>query len=146
MMSGGCCGWGYSYWNCGWHGSTTVVYRGGAYYGNTAWRGAAYGPNGAAHYGAGYNSATGTYARGGTVSNGYGSASAGQAYNPGPGRMRRGGSVSNAYGKTSAGKRLQHKNRGLCIHSAEFQCLRELGGLDVLEERQHCILAAQYER
>ena len=33
MMSGGCCGWGYSSWNCGWH-STTVVYRGGSYYGN----------------------------------------------------------------------------------------------------------------
>ena len=39
MMSGGCCGWGYSSWNCGWHGTTTVVYRGGAYYGNTAWQG-----------------------------------------------------------------------------------------------------------
>jgi Protein of unknown function (DUF3300) len=103
MMSGGCCGWGYSYWNCGWHGSTTVVYRGGAYYGNTAWRGAAYGPNGAAHYGAGYNSATGTYARGATVSNGYGSASAGQAYNPRTGTYAQGGSVSNAYGTTSAG-------------------------------------------
>jgi hypothetical protein len=103
MMSGGCCGWGYSYWNCGWHGSTTVVYRGGAYYGNTAWRGAAYGPNGAVHYGAGYNSATGTYARGATVSNGYGSASAGQAYNPRTGTYAQGGSVSNAYGRTSAG-------------------------------------------
>ena len=32
-MSSGCCGWGYSSWNCGWH-STTVVYHGGAYYGN----------------------------------------------------------------------------------------------------------------
>src|SRR5712671_1232862 len=39
MMSGGCCGWGYSSWNCGWHGTTTVVYRGGAYYGNSAWYG-----------------------------------------------------------------------------------------------------------
>ena len=103
MMSGGCCGWGYSSWNCGWHGTSTVVYRGGAYYGNTAWRGAAYGPNGAARYGAGYNPATGTYARGGTVSNGYGSASAGQAYNPRTGTYAQGGSVSNAYGKTSAG-------------------------------------------
>jgi hypothetical protein len=28
MMSGGCCGWGYSSWNCGWH-STTVIYHGG---------------------------------------------------------------------------------------------------------------------
>jgi hypothetical protein len=102
MMSGGCCGWGYSSWNCGWHGSTTVVYRGGAYYGNTAWRGAAYGPYGSAHYGAGYNPGTGTYARGGTVSNGYGSRSAGQAYNPSTGTYARGASTSNAYGTTSA--------------------------------------------
>jgi Protein of unknown function (DUF3300) len=106
MMSGGCCGWGYSYWNCGWHGSTTVVYRGGAYYGNPAWRGtttSAYGPYGSAHYSAGYNSATGTYARGGSVSNSYGSASAGQAYNPRTGTYAQGGSVSNANGTTSAG-------------------------------------------
>jgi hypothetical protein len=101
-MNGGCCGWGYSSWNCGWHGTTTVVYRGGAYYGNTAWRGTAYGPNGVAHYGAGYNSAAGTYARGGTVSNGYGSASAGQAYNPRTGTYARGASTSNAYGTTTA--------------------------------------------
>ena len=37
-ISGGY-GWGYSSWNCGWHGTTTVVYRGGAYYGNPAWHG-----------------------------------------------------------------------------------------------------------
>lgn len=102
MMSGGCCGWGYSSWNCGWHGTTAVVYRGGAYYGNTAWRGSAYGPYGSAHYGAGYNPATGTYARGGTVSNGYGSASAGQAYNPRTGTYARGATTSNAYGTTTA--------------------------------------------
>jgi hypothetical protein len=29
MMSGGCCAWGYSSWNCGWHGTTAVVYHGG---------------------------------------------------------------------------------------------------------------------
>src|SRR5271157_2135605 len=28
MMSHGCCSWGYSSWNCGWHG-TAVVYHGG---------------------------------------------------------------------------------------------------------------------
>src|SRR5579872_120800 len=100
MMSGGCCGWGYSSWNCGWHGTTTVVYRGGAYYGNPAWHGGYYG--GAAHYSTGYNSATGTYARGGTVSNGYGSASAGKAYNPSTGTYARGASYSNAYGSQSA--------------------------------------------
>src|SRR5580658_1525719 len=100
MISGGCCGWGYSYWNCGWHGTTAVVYRGGAYYGNPAWHGGYYG--GAAHYGTSYNPATGTYARGGTAYNGYGSASAGKAYNPSTGTYARGASVSTPYGSQSA--------------------------------------------
>jgi uncharacterized membrane protein YgcG len=52
MMSGGCCSWGYSSWNCGWHG-TAVVYHGGAYYGNTAWHGGYY--NGGYHSSYGYN-------------------------------------------------------------------------------------------
>src|SRR5580692_7190571 len=52
MMSGGCCSWGYSSWNCGWHG-TAVVYHGGAYYGNSAWHGGYY--NGGYHGGYGYN-------------------------------------------------------------------------------------------
>ena len=101
MMSSRCCGWGYSSWNCGWHGTSTVVYHGGTYYGNTAWRGSTtttYGAYGAAHYSAGYNSATGTYARGVTVSNGNGSVSAGQAYNPRTGTYAQGVSVSNANG------------------------------------------------
>jgi hypothetical protein len=46
MMSGGCCSWGYSSWNCGWHG-TAVVYHGGAYYGNSEWHGGYY--NGGYH-------------------------------------------------------------------------------------------------
>ena len=112
MMSGGCCGWGYSSWNCGWHGTTTVVYRGGAYYGNPAWRGGYYGaprptPYGApaaAHYGAGYNPSTGTYARGATVSNGYSSKSVGQAYNPSTGTYARGASVSTPYGRQAVGQ------------------------------------------
>ena len=54
LMSGGCCGWGYSSWNCGWHG-TAVVYHGGAYYGNSAWHGGYY--NGGYHNGYGYNNA-----------------------------------------------------------------------------------------
>ena len=54
MMSGGCCGWGYSSWNCGWHG-TAVVYHGGGYYGNSAWHGGYY--NGGYHNGYGYNNA-----------------------------------------------------------------------------------------
>ena len=54
MMSGGCCGWGYSAWGCGWH-NTAVVYHGGAYYGNAAWHGGYY--NGGYHGGYGYNNA-----------------------------------------------------------------------------------------
>jgi len=54
MMSGGCCGWGYSNWNCGWHG-TAVIYHGGGYYGNSAWHGGYY--NGGYHNGYGYNNA-----------------------------------------------------------------------------------------
>jgi len=49
---GGCCSWGYSSWNCGWHGSA-VVYHGGAYYGNSAWHGGYY--NGGYHNSYGYN-------------------------------------------------------------------------------------------
>jgi hypothetical protein len=115
MMAGNSYAWGYSSWNCGWHGTTTVVYRGGAYYGNSAWHGgyygssgSAYGPNGSAHYSNGYNPSTGTYARGGTVSNGYGSASAGQAYNPKTGAYGSTVQTSNAYG--SAGASTASKN------------------------------------
>jgi hypothetical protein len=100
MMSSGY-GWGYSSWNCGWH-STTVVYRGGAYYGNAAWHGGYYGSGGAAHYSAGYNPSTGTVARGGTVSNGYGTASAGQAYNTRTGASAATVQGSNAYGSYGA--------------------------------------------
>jgi len=109
MMSSSCCVWGYSSWNCGWHGTTTVVYHGGAYYGNNAWHGgyygssaSAYGPYGSAHASTGYNPSTGTYARGGTVSNGYGSVSAGQAYNPRTGASASTVQGSNAYGSYGA--------------------------------------------
>jgi len=41
MMSGGCCGWGYSSWNCNWyHGG--AYYHGAPYYGNNAWHGGYY--------------------------------------------------------------------------------------------------------
>lgn len=105
MMSGGCCGWGYSSWNCGWHGTVGVAYRGGAYYGNPAWHGGyygrtatAYGVNGAARYGAGYNPSTGTYARGASATTAYGTARAGQAYNPRTGAYGATRQGSNAYG------------------------------------------------
>jgi hypothetical protein len=105
MMSGGCCGWGYSYWNCGWHGTTAVVYHGGAYYGNAAWHGgyygssaSAYGPYGSARAASGYNPNTGTYARGGSVSTPYGTTGAAQAYNPNTGAYAQTHQTSNAYG------------------------------------------------
>lgn len=107
-MSGGCCGWGYSAWNCNWHGGA-VYYGGGAYYGNDAWHGGyygssatAYGPYGTAHAGYGYNPSTNTYARGVSGSNAYGSAAAGQAYNANTGTYARGATESNAYGTQSA--------------------------------------------
>jgi hypothetical protein len=104
-MSDGCCGWGYSSWNVGWHGTVGVAYRGGANYGNSAWHGgyygasrSVYGANGAAHYGAGYNSSTGTYARGASVNTAYGSQKVGQAYNPSTGAYGATHQGSNAYG------------------------------------------------
>jgi hypothetical protein len=114
MVSGGCCAWGYSSWNCGWHGTTAVVYHGGTYYGNNAWHGgyygssgSAYGPNGSAHYSNGYNPSTGTYARGGTASNGYGSQSAAQAYNPRTGAYgatEQGSNANGSWGSSTASK------------------------------------------
>jgi uncharacterized membrane protein YgcG len=42
MISGGCCGWGYSSWNCNWyHGAAYYGYH--PYYGNAAWHGGYYG-------------------------------------------------------------------------------------------------------
>ncbi len=122
MMANNSYAWGYSSWNCGWHGSTTVVYHGGAYYGNSAWHGGYYGSSasaygaygGSAHVSNGYNPSTGTYARGGTASNGYGSVSGGQAYNPHTGASASTVQGSNAYG--SAGASTASKN-GTTVNS-----------------------------
>ncbi len=96
MMNNSCCGWGYSYWNCNWHGGA-VYYGGGAYYGNTAWRGGAYGSTA-------YNPATGAYARGGTVATPYGTRSAAQGYNPSTGTYARGVSGTGPNGAAAAGQ------------------------------------------
>jgi hypothetical protein len=108
--SGSCCGWGYSNWNCNWHGGA-VVYRSTAYYGNSAWHGGyygsgatTYGPNGAARVGTAYNPTTGTYARGASVSTPYGTRSASQAYNPNTGTYARGASASGPYGSQAVGQ------------------------------------------
>jgi uncharacterized membrane protein YgcG len=71
MMSGGCCGWGWSSWNCNWyHGG--AYYHGYPYYGNNAWHGGYYG--GYNNYGNhpynGYNNYNHSY-NGGYNSNGY---------------------------------------------------------------------------
>jgi hypothetical protein len=108
--SGSCCGWGYSNWNCNWHGGT-VVYNQNNFYGNSAWHGGYYGssataysPYGAARVGTAYNPSTGTYARGATAATPYGARSAGQAYNPSTGTYARGASASNAYGSAAVGQ------------------------------------------
>jgi hypothetical protein len=106
--------WGYSYWNCNWHGGA-VVYHSTGYYGNSAWHGgyygstaSAYGPYGSAHASTGYNPSTGTYARGASVSNAYGSTGVAQAYNPNTGAYAATHQTSNAYG--SSGSSVYSKN------------------------------------
>ena len=96
--------WGYSYWNCNWHGGA-VVYGSASYYGNSAWHGGYYGstatacgPNGVAHASTAYNPSTGTYARGASLSNAYGTQAVGQAYNPNTGAYAATHQTSNAYG------------------------------------------------
>jgi hypothetical protein len=103
-INNSCCGWGYSYWNCNWHGGG-VVYRNNVYYGNSAWHGGvygssatAYGPYGAARVGNAYNPSTGTYARGAATATPYGTQRVGQAYNPNTGAYAATHQASNAYG------------------------------------------------
>ena len=108
MMSGGCCGWGYSSWNCNWyHGG--AYYAGHPYYGNAAWHGgyygtsaSAYGRYGSAHYNTGYNPSTGTYARTASTSTAYGTQKVGQAYNPNTGAYGATHQTSNAYGSSGS--------------------------------------------
>jgi hypothetical protein len=80
MMSGGCCSWGYSSWDCGWHGTTAVVYHGGAYYGNTAWHGGYY--NDGYHSSYGYNNAyNNAYKNNGNNYNNYNKSATQNSYN-----------------------------------------------------------------
>src|SRR6202041_3069452 len=118
-INNSCCGWGYSYWNCNWHGGA-VVYRSNVYYGNSAWHGGfygstatAYGPYGAARVGTAYNPNTGTYARGAAVATPYGTQRAGQAYNPNTGAYAATHQTSNAYG--SYGSSVVSKNGNTAV-------------------------------
>jgi len=141
-MSSSCCGWGYSYWNCNWHGGT-VVYNNNYYYGNNAWHGGyygssatAYGPYGSAHYGTGYNPSTGTYARGGTVSSPYGTASAGQAYNPSTGTYARGASESTAYGTNAAAQAYNPKTGAYAQTNQHSNAYGNYGSSEVSKDGQ----------
>jgi hypothetical protein len=109
-INNSCCGWGYSYWNCNWHGGA-VVYRSNVYYGNNAWRGGvygssvtAYGPYGTARAGTAYNPTTGAYARGGSVATPYGARGAAEGYNPTTGTYARGAAAAGPNGAAAAGQ------------------------------------------
>jgi len=121
LAGGGCCGWGWNSWSCGW-GAGAVAYGGVPYYGNAAWHGAygAYGYHGyggysaAAYHGAygsagayhGYG-AYGGYHTGGAYQTAWGGGTAHTGYGP-DGAIHTGGSGYNAmtgqgyhYGATS---------------------------------------------
>src|SRR5271167_581894 len=126
-MSNSCCGWGYSYWNCNWHGGT-VVYKNNVYYGNNAWHGGVYGssatvygPNGAARVGTAYNPSTGTYARGASTVTPYGTQKAGQAYNPNTGAYAATHQTSNAYGSYGSSVVSKNGNTAYTQHQTTAQ-------------------------
>lgn len=119
--------WGYSYWNCNWHGGT-VVYHSSGYYGNSAWHGgyygssaSAYGPYGSAHASSGYNPSTGTYARGASTSTAYGSQAVGQAYNPNTGAYAATHQASNAYGNYGSSTVSKNGNTAYTQHQTTAQ-------------------------
>jgi hypothetical protein len=119
--------WGYSYWNCNWHGGT-VVYHSTGYYGNSAWHGgyygssaSAYGPYGSAHASSGYNPSTGTYARGASTTTAYGTQKVGQAYNPNTGAYAATHQTSNAYGSYGSSVYSKNGNTAYTQHQTTSQ-------------------------
>jgi Protein of unknown function (DUF3300) len=119
--------WGYSYWNCNWHGGT-VVYHSSGYYGNSAWHGGyygssvtAYGPNGVARAGNAYNPSTGTYARGASTTTAYGHQAVGQAYNPNTGAYAATHQASNAYGSYGSSVVSKNGNTAYTQHQTTAQ-------------------------
>ena len=126
-INNSCCGWGYSYWNCNWHGGA-VVYGSNAYYGNSAWHGGyygssatAYGPNGVARAGTAYNPSTGTYARGASTTTAYGTQKVGQAYNPNTGAYAATHQASNAYGSYGSSVVSKNGNTAYTQHQTTAQ-------------------------
>jgi hypothetical protein len=126
-INNSCCGWGYSYWNCNWHGGA-VVYRSNTYYGNNAWHGGYYGssataysPNGVARAGNAYNPSTGTYARGASTTTAYGTQKVGQAYNPNTGAYAATHQASNAYGNYGSSVVSKNGNTAYTQHQTTAQ-------------------------
>jgi hypothetical protein len=126
-INNSCCGWGYSNWNCNWHGGA-VVYGNNAYYGNSAWHGGyygssatAYGPNGVARAGTAYNPSTGTYARGASTTTAYGTQKVGQAYNPNTGAYAATHQTSNAYGSYGSSVASKNGNTAYTQHETTAQ-------------------------
>jgi hypothetical protein len=126
-INNSCCGWGYSSWNCNWHGGA-VVYGHTTYYGNNAWHGGyygsgatAYGPNGVARAGNAYNPSTGTYARGASTTTAYGTQKVGQAYNPNTGAYAATHQASNAYGNYGSSVVSKNGNTAYTQHQTTAQ-------------------------
>jgi Protein of unknown function (DUF3300) len=124
-MNNSCCGWGYSYWNCNWHGGT-VVYNNNVYHGNNAWHGGYYGssatgPYGAARAATAYNPSTGTYARGASTVTPYGTQKVGQAYNPNTGAYAATHQTSNAYGSYGSSVVSKNGNTAYTQHQTTAQ-------------------------
>ena len=126
-INNSCCGWGYSSWNCNWHGGA-VVYRSNSYYGNAAWHGGYYGssatvhgPYGAARVGNAYNPSTGTYARGAATATPYGTQRVGEAYNPHTGAYAATNQVSTAHGNYGSSVVSKNGNTAYTQHQTTAQ-------------------------
>ncbi|HUN61945.1 MAG TPA: DUF3300 domain-containing protein [Candidatus Sulfotelmatobacter sp.] len=130
MMAGGCCGWGYSSWNCGWHG-TAVVYHGGAYYGNAAWHGGYY--NGGYHNSYGYNNHYGNnYNNANHYGNNYNNYNHNNNYNRNSGNTYNknvSGNTVNVNRNSSGSNSWAQHNSGMSSHSNAFSSARS-GGSD----------------
>jgi len=140
--------WGYSYWNCNWHGGT-VVYHSSGYYGNSAWHGGyygssatAYGPNGVAKAGNAYNPSTGTYARGASTTTAYGTQKAGQAYNPNTGAYAATHQASNAYG--SYGSSVASKNGNTAYTQHQTTAAGSVGTVQTSEGGKGVVASGAY--
>ena len=111
--------WGYSYWNCNWHGGT-VVYRNSGYYGNAAWHGGYYG-SGASAYGP------------------YGSANPPLEAITRPQGLMPAARPPRLLTALKSWSGIQPKHWGLCCDASSLERLWELRKFGLLQERKHCV-------